>query len=665
MADSVFKTIFGETLDTLATPSASPRTSTFEANVIPPVTSPNALVAPKPAVTKTGNKAQEIEQASDFYVPSLYQLLGFYSNFRADDDSNTSFIPVTQAKANSKLFVVGIIPPSANITGKLLDRSATIADLTAPPADGTDRVDVPIARTFKGVSIPEPSPPGTTGAYLPDTFWHKYVLMCQRLKVDPVNMAAVLHKESRFDPRAVNQKGQNLAQGLCQFVRKTGTGKTVGMSPTVWNQFGTMSAEAQLYYVEKFYAGKVAGATKARINEVTVGSNSHTNPDGSMYASKEAQAKWVAAHPEDAEKFLNPADQDRAVTGNPQAAVDGIITADSLASAGQLDRRPPSDILNQIRSAQTFLSRNNISPFSNPPTPTPEQPANFQGKGSTAASDAKKNISKTADTSQAQIDLAGQLRTAQQTEIDETLAAINQLKNTPPLRLLVNPNSFKISSEKIISDGNWTRNGPIVEHWGDNQDKIEASGKVAAFFAIDAESPSADAKGEGPGLTRGARNYSAGYQNFLSLYLLYRNNANVYTTGLPSKDSKSQHINRLSMLGSMYIYYDDTLYIGSFDNFNITESETAPYTLEYNYQFTVRATFLLDNPPPLSVQGSQFTSRRMVLPTSSTPTGNEDFSSVALPPGTGTENEAATPQPPEEQLFEDLVEEDLRKELGL
>jgi len=229
---------------------------------------------------------------------------------------------------------------------------------------------------------------------------------------------------------------------------------------------------------------------------------------------------------------------------------------------------------------------------------------------------------------------------AQRAEIANTVKALNALRDAPPLRLLVNPSSFKISSEKIVSDGNWTRNGPIVEHWGENQDKIEASGKVAAFFAIDAASPNPNAEGQSPGLTRGARQYSASYQNFLSLYLLYRNNANLYTTGQDNSDSKTNFLNRLSLVGSMYVYYDNTLYVGSFDNFNITESETSPYTLEYNFQFTVRATFLLDGPPMYEPQAQQFLSKRMVLPTTSQPVGDEDYSSVPLPA------EAATPTPP-------------------
>jgi hypothetical protein len=167
------------------------------------------------------------------------------------------------------------------------------------------------------------------------------------------------------------------------------------------------------------------------------------------------------------------------------------------------------------------------------------------------------------------------------------------MANTPPLRLLVNPASFKVGNEKILNDGNFTRTGPIVEHWGDGQDKIDASGKIGAFYCADVTGVGSDPLQEsgGPGLTRTARTFSAAYQNFLSLYQIYRNNAGIHIDDTVDPGAGKKN---LVMLGSVYIYYDHTLYIGSFDSFTVTESDTAPFTLEYSFQFTTRATFLMD-----------------------------------------------------------------------
>ena len=132
----------------------------------------------------------------------------------------------------------------------------------------------------------------------------------------------------------------------------------------------------------------------------------------------------------------------------------------------------------------------------------------------------------------------------------------------------------------------------MVEHWGENQDKLEASGKIAAFQAIDTTTDAT-----GPGLTRTARQYSLSYQNFLSLYQIYRNNAGIYIPD-PVDLTKTN----LSVLGSVYIYFDYTMYVGSFDNFTISENDQEPYTLEYSFTFSVRATFIFDQ-----VQDPNFT----------------------------------------------------------
>jgi hypothetical protein len=600
-----------------------------ESKVFPPISSANALFSRRGPNAGT-SIIDEIENASDYYGPSVYQLLNFYSSYEPQTDDNTSFIPVTQAKSNPKLFVVGVLPPSVNITGRLLDRSASLGSITGDP----EVMDVPEGRDVAvgeedGVVIPSDS--GTKGADLPDTFWHSYVQMCDRLKVDPLEMAAVIEKESHFNPNAQNKGPKSeqpravpIAQGLCQFIRTTATSSRIGMDEATWNTFCLLSAEEQLPYVESFYKGRAKGKTKEDLNIITFGG--HKNPDGSLYASAEAQASWIAAHPEDAGKFNKPEKQDKATKQNSGAVDDkGRITRETLAK--NLQGFPSRSIRERIEAARTYLSQN---PPVEPPVESPVETAesvtawatnevnsNWASEGSPNATVAKKEQSKTAGLPDTARDRLGRrYQAAQSAEIKQTIQAIDTMRNAPPLRFLVNPSTFSVRTEKIVSDGNWTRNGPIVEHWGENQDKIEASGKVASFFSIDANSPNPDADG-GPGLTRGARQYSAGYQNFLSLYLLYRNNANIYSSG------------QLSMVGSMYIFYDDTLYFGSFDSFNVTESDTAPYTLEYNLEFTVRATFLLDRPATYSREAAAFiSSKGGPLPTTNPSQLLEDFSEV-------------------------------------
>lgn len=189
---------------------------------------------------------------------------------------------------------------------------------------------------------------------------------------------------------------------------------------------------------------------------------------------------------------------------------------------------------------------------------------------------------------------------AQSAMITEARASLDAMKRVPPLQMLVNPQKFGVKGAKIVNDGNWGRVGPIIEHWGDDQDKISASGKLAGFYALMTAPPSAPAapghaatsESSGvPGLTRSARNFTKSWQNFQSLFLLYRSNAGLYLTDHLNTGEKT---NNLSMLGSIYIYYDNILYTGSFDTLTLTENDTMPFSAEYSFEFTVRAAFTLD-----------------------------------------------------------------------
>jgi hypothetical protein len=210
----------------------------------------------------------------------------------------------------------------------------------------------------------------------------------------------------------------------------------------------------------------------------------------------------------------------------------------------------------------------------------------WSSTGSSNANKASKTSSLVANTSMNKSNLGKQFMAAQSAMINQMIKALETIANTPPLRMLVNPQSFRVSSEKLISDGNWGRSGPIIEHWGDNQDKIEGSGKIAAYYSMDGYNAT------GPGINRTARQFSTSYQNLLSLWLIYKNNGGVWIDDPIVPVGKAKN---LSVVGSVYIYYDSILYIGSFDSFSITESESQPYSVEYQFSFTVRSWFLLDH----------------------------------------------------------------------
>jgi hypothetical protein len=180
-----------------------------------------------------------------------------------------------------------------------------------------------LAAIFRAAVDPGSQP---KGAALPASFWIKFVQMSKRLGISPYDLAAVINRESAFSPGAQNfAAGKNkppVAQGLSQFIKYTAT-KGLGMSPELWEHFAELTGEEQLGWVEKYFKGKAKGKSAGQLYLMNFGG--YNNPDGSIYAGKEAQARWIAAHPDDAGKFKNPDYQQKAIEQNPGLVRDGKI----------------------------------------------------------------------------------------------------------------------------------------------------------------------------------------------------------------------------------------------------------------------------------------------------------------------------------------------------
>jgi hypothetical protein len=161
-------------------------------------------------------------------------------------------------------------------------------------------------------------------------------------------------------------------------------------------------------------------------------------------------------------------------------------------------------------------------------------------------------------------------------------------RDMPPLILLINPKEFNRTYEKSVDDGNKGRQRNIAHLWLERPLSISSSGVTAAQYVVN---PS---NGNG-GLNHHNRIFSLSYQNLMSLVLTYRNNGLSFTGAESS--SYNQGIPTVPM--SLYIYYDQHMYIGSFDNFEVTDSGDKPFNLEYSFKFTVRYDF-----PVLSDDGS-------------------------------------------------------------
>jgi len=583
---------------------------------------------------------QEIEQSADFYQPAVYELLKFYHALELHEETlDGQFIPLTTAQPYEQkrtlMFAVGLIPPSSNVTRNLLDRTASIRTLEGTPEQLTEEnPDVGSSSTgdlpgqIGGVptSTTEPGGPTSTGS---DDFWVRFVVMCNRLKCQPEELARVIQTESGFNPTIgfKSKTGVVTAKGLNQFIEGTATGKRVGMTQEQWDNLQEMPRNEQLIYMERFYAGRAEGRNAFELKAMTLGG--FNNPDGSIYNSN-------ATPPE----YKNPEKQKQAYLGNQH--LDVPPPPKGYLTAVDLNRRLASKPLRKGFRKQIDRARRKLGmavgyePFQ----PDGSSSEGWSKSGAKNANKAFKTAWEVANKDLNQTDLGKKFMAHQEHMINQTINALDQMARTPPLRLLINPQSFRVAADKLISDGNWGRTGHIIEHWGENQDRIEGSGKVAAFFSLDAH------EGNSPGLTRTARQFSASYQNLLSLWLIYKNNGGIYFPDpLVPSGSKAKN---LSVVGSVYLYYDGILYVGSFDNFTLDETEENPFTLEYSFSFVVRAWFLLDR-----LDDRQYTYGKPTVP--AVPIGAD------TPPLTGGDNEQPIAEvnfPPEVELTERQIEEE-------
>lgn len=546
---------------------------------------------------------EQIEEKADYYSPVTYaELLGFYNGFNLQPDAASGqFIPLTQVKPGPPtdriLFAVGILPPAANVTGRILDRTASI------PVDGeTELVGdqaASNANTAAGVASPEAPGKVTEGRAAGSHRWGRQVMLeaFRELYGREPTLAELQYAQAvGWAETSYGQAWKREMMGSnnwgavhCPLNGQTGPGC---ISYTDHHPDGTPFTVSF-----KSYETPKDGAKDLLKHIFTHRSTGQALQGGDTYRASylmRRQSYYGGFCPQATKEFgAGPAKSSLkspdASEGTQACAKEAIglhagrihqIIQDMAVANGD-----PSVLgLGNYEAADAWYRETRGLDASGQPIGGDAKGGDWQGQGSKNAADAKQEEAKLAGSPLLSSDANKALIAAQVTQARMMQEALAKMAATPPLAMLVNPSSFGVKGEKIANDGSWTRNGPIIEFWGDQQDKISGSGKVAGFFAIDATNAT------GPGLTRMARNLSQGWENFQSLYLLYRNNGALFMPDFVSRDDRVN----MAMMGSVYIYYDNTIYIGSFDSFNVTENEATPFTVEYSFEFTVRASFLLD-----------------------------------------------------------------------
>lgn len=597
---------------------------------------------------------EQIENTADVYPPSVYDLLLTCQKtalLTEDDSVANEFIPLTtvplRSSRDAQLFIIGLIPPSANVSGFVLDRSATLASvLGAPDSDQTtSKPDTNIDQTMADLQATLQG--GGTGTGDPLYLVPGYDIPKVDAQFNPgvkYGSAAVTEP----DPTIIQLKPMEVYQAIydaytkqyghpptvtecliytTQSLRETG-GRWPNNNPGFIRGKGSPNEPGEGKFFEKSdqsyygsFSSTAAGASSF-VRTVTKTSNARTAAQQGNVLGYFIALAQQGYYSDSVDSYY----------GNSRKIVSGMAAAIEKSGGpgfGSIDLPPAPNTCafkekgtkyrerigytvngkNTNRKSLDAISQRFKagSPYGDacaflPPGAGAAPPTDWSKSGSQNAKQSQKGKDAKSGTQNLNDTALGQaLMEKQKATIKALQQAIDNMAKTPPLRLLVNPTSFKINTEKVIADGAWTRNGPIQEHWGEQHDKISASGKLAAFYALDMGNPGGlGAIGSGPGLTRTARNYSASFQNFLSLFMIYKSNGAVWLDDL--NDKTGSRPNNLALMGSVYIYYDHTLYIGSFRSLNTRQTDTAPYTMEYDFEFVVRASFLLDfqNDPKLT-----------------------------------------------------------------
>lgn len=178
----------------------------------------------------------------------------------------------------------------------------------------------------------------------------------------------------------------------------------------------------------------------------------------------------------------------------------------------------------------------------------------------------------------------------------DIIVQINKILQTPPLTLLVNPQTLTIQYAQKLNYSERSRQGYILHTWGEEQVKLSISGVTGAFIAGNnpftreglafSGQGQVSETGSVSGVQFASRRDSAAWQNLQSLFTIYRNNGYIFDT-LGQSDANL-------WIGGIAIEYDQWTYIGQMENFQHSLDESKQYgQVEFSFEFT--ASHIFDN----------------------------------------------------------------------
>ncbi len=167
-------------------------------------------------------------------------------------------------------------------------------------------------------------------------------------------------------------------------------------------------------------------------------------------------------------------------------------------------------------------------------------------------------------------------------QTDALRRQIEAVRAVPGLLMMVNPSEFSLSFEPTVDNTVKGRNGNIVHVWLEKPAEMSCSGVTSGQYVV-------DSSGNG-GLTGELRTFSASYQNLLSLLSIYKTNGIIF-----SGPEAPSNVGVAEIGYSVFIYFDNVVYVGSFTSFEITDSDMKPHNMAYSYRFNVRYYFEVGN----------------------------------------------------------------------
>jgi len=149
---------------------------------------------------------------------------------------------------------------------------------------------------------------------------------------------------------------------------------------------------------------------------------------------------------------------------------------------------------------------------------------------------------------------------------------------TPPLVLLINPQTLSVSHSKIQAYQDRTRYGYVFQAWGESQPTLSIEAKCGAFIS------------GGRGVQWASRRDSRAWQNLQAAFQFYRNNGYIYDT----VGKSNAHL----LVGALSIRYDQWIYFGNMASLSFAFEDSAMMHGGISFSMEFVASAIVDTAAP-------------------------------------------------------------------